>query len=157
MHHQPPTSNHRRAGQTQKQPMKTTHSSSLIICRSVISHLKRAGLAAILILATSGIGRSQQPAETRKKNPDASPSNQSQTVESPGPAGQNPAPVPSVPIAPPVAQSANPLTLDETIRLALTQASSFQQARLAEQIAAEDARQARLAFLPRALSTFSHV
>lgn len=87
-------------------------------------------IASVLILATSSIGRGQQPA-------------------------------PSVPFAPPAAQapaqSANPLPLDEAVRLAITQASSFQQARFAEQIAAEDVRQARLAFLPRVVSTFSHI
>jgi outer membrane protein TolC len=43
------------------------------------------------------------------------------------------------------------------VNLAVTQASSFQQARLAEQVAAEDVRQARLAFLPRVAGSFTHV
>lgn len=42
-----------------------------------------------------------------------------------------------------------PLTRDEAVRLALAQASIFQQARLNELIAAEDVRQAQAAFLPR--------
>ena len=41
------------------------------------------------------------------------------------------------------------LTRDEAIRLALMQASAFQQAQLSEQVAAEDVRQAQMAFLPR--------
>src|SRR5262245_56913499 len=40
----------------------------------------------------------------------------------------------------------NRLSLDEARRLALAQASTFQQAHLAELIAAEDVRQARIAF-----------
>jgi outer membrane protein TolC len=43
------------------------------------------------------------------------------------------------------------------VRLAGAQASSFQQARLNELIATEDLRQARVAFLPRVVSTFSHI
>lgn len=50
-----------------------------------------------------------------------------------------------------------PLTLDEARRLALQQASGFSQARLNEQIAAEDVRQARVAFLPRVEATSSFV
>src|SRR6185295_11454888 len=49
-------------------------------------------------------------------------------------------------------QSAAPasrLTRDEAARLALAQASAFQTARYSEQIAEEDVRQARAAFLPR--------
>ena len=42
-----------------------------------------------------------------------------------------------------------PLSRDEAIQLALRQASTFQQAQLNERIAAEDVRQARIAFLPR--------
>lgn len=48
-----------------------------------------------------------------------------------------------------VNQSVAPLTLDDALRLANTQASAFQQAGLNEQIADEDVRQARAAFLPR--------
>lgn len=42
-----------------------------------------------------------------------------------------------------------PLTLDEAVKLALTQASTFEQASINERVAAEDVRQARTAFLPR--------
>ena len=42
-----------------------------------------------------------------------------------------------------------PITQNEAIRLALAQASTFEQAKLIERIAAEDVRQARTAFLPR--------
>jgi OMF family outer membrane factor len=46
-------------------------------------------------------------------------------------------------------QTANPLTLDDALRLANAQASAFQQAGLNEKIAAEDVKQAQAAFLPR--------
>ena len=45
-----------------------------------------------------------------------------------------------------------PLTRDEAVRLALGQASAFQQAGLNERIAAEDVRQARAAFLQRVVA-----
>lgn len=45
-----------------------------------------------------------------------------------------------------------PLMLDEAVKLALTQASTFEQARFNERIAAEDVRQARAAFLPRVVA-----
>ena len=49
------------------------------------------------------------------------------------------------------------LTLDEALRLASAQASSFQQAGLNEQIAAEDVRQAKTAFLPRVEAPLSYL
>lgn len=45
--------------------------------------------------------------------------------------------------------AANRLTRDEAVRLALAQASAFQQAKITEFIAAEDVRQAKIAFLPK--------
>lgn len=45
--------------------------------------------------------------------------------------------------------SANSLTRDEAVRLALAQASAFQTAKYAELIAAEDVKQAKAGFLPR--------
>jgi len=47
------------------------------------------------------------------------------------------------------AQSVKPLTRDEAVALALTQASIFQQAQLAELGAVEDVKQAKTAFLPK--------
>ena len=46
--------------------------------------------------------------------------------------------------------AATRLTRDEAVALALAQASTFQQARLAELLAAEDVKQAKAAFLPKA-------
>jgi outer membrane protein len=54
------------------------------------------------------------------------------------------------------AQFTEILTREAAVQLALTQASTFQQAQLNEQVAAEDVRQAQLAFLPKlaSLTTF---
>lgn len=51
----------------------------------------------------------------------------------------------------------NPLTLDEALRLANAQASSFQQAALNERIAAEDVKQAQVAFLPKVSAPLSYI
>jgi outer membrane protein TolC len=65
--------------------------------------------------------------------------------------------------APPVSrgsqtpQNVNPLTLEEALRLANAQASSFQQAGLNEQIAAEDVKQAQAAFLPKVSAPLSYI
>jgi len=50
-----------------------------------------------------------------------------------------------------------PLSLDEALRLASAQASSFQTAVLNERIAAEDLRQARAAFLPKVSAPLSYI
>ncbi len=54
-------------------------------------------------------------------------------------------------------QNVNRLTLEEALRLATVQASSFQQAGLNEQIAAEDVRQAQAAFLPKVSAPLSYI
>jgi outer membrane protein TolC len=59
-----------------------------------------------------------------------------------------------------LAQSPSPdsrLTLDEALRLANTQASTFQVAQLNEQIASEDLKQARTAFLPKVSAPLSYI
>jgi outer membrane protein TolC len=58
-------------------------------------------------------------------------------------------PVPSSSAAQSTTATVKLLTRDEAVALALTQASTFQQAKLAELIAAEDVKQARAAFLPK--------
>jgi outer membrane protein TolC len=63
----------------------------------------------------------------------------------------------SIPLAPQTAQPLNPLTLDEALRLANAQASSFQQATLNERVAAEDVRQAQAAFLPKVSAPLSYI
>ncbi len=49
--------------------------------------------------------------------------------------------------------SPTPLTRDEAVRLALAQASNYQQAQFSESSAVEDVRQAQTAFLPKFIST----
>lgn len=53
--------------------------------------------------------------------------------------------------------SPTPLSLDDALRLANTQASSFQTALLNEQVAAEDVRQAQKAFLPKVSAPLSYI
>ena len=59
----------------------------------------------------------------------------------------SPSPTPQTPV----------LTLDEALRLANTQASTFQTALLNERVAAEDLRQARAAFLPKVSTPLSYI
>ncbi len=54
-------------------------------------------------------------------------------------------------------QVVNPLTLDEALRLANAQASVYQSAILNEQIASEDVKQARAAFMPKVSAPLSYV
>ena len=54
-------------------------------------------------------------------------------------------------------QTTTPLTLDDALRLANAEASAFQQAGLNEQIAAEDVKQAQLAFLPRVTAPIDYI
>jgi outer membrane protein TolC len=73
--------------------------------------------------------------------------------------GQIPSPS-ATPQNPAINQSgalSNPLTLDEALRLANVQASTFQSAILNERIAAEDVRQAQAAFLPKVGAPLSYI
>jgi outer membrane protein TolC len=54
-------------------------------------------------------------------------------------------------------QSLQPLTLDEALRLANAQSSSFVSAGLNERIAAEDVKQAQAAFLPKVSAPLSYI
>src|SRR5262249_36992168 len=54
-------------------------------------------------------------------------------------------------------QNANPLSLEEAQRLALAQASNFQEAVLNERIANEDVKQAQAAFLPKISAPLSYI
>ncbi len=64
---------------------------------------------------------------------------------------------PAVSLGSQTPQNVNPLTLEEALRLANAQASSFQQAALNEQIAAEDVKQAQAAFLPKVSAPLSYI
>ncbi|MEK6337730.1 MAG: TolC family protein [Acidobacteriota bacterium] len=73
--------------------------------------------------------------------------------------GQTPSPSPS-PQPPSINQpSLNvvPLTLDQALRLANAQASTYQSAKLNERIAAEDVRQSQAAFLPKVSAPLSYI
>lgn len=109
---------------------------------------------------------SPQPQATPSPRPSASPQSTPFTTPAlPGPtptSSNTPAPSSSpssvtVQSVSPTQSAANPLTLDEALRLANTQASAFQQAGLNEQIAAEDVKQARAAFLPRVTAPLDYI
>jgi len=71
---------------------------------------------------------------------------------------QTPSPAPTPQSSPNQASTlSNPLTLDEAIRLANVQASSFRSAILNERIAAEDVRQAQAEFLPKVSAPLSYI
>jgi outer membrane protein TolC len=103
-----------------------------------------------------------------KAAPQATPLPQSTPFAGPSPAVA--APPPAATTAPQVSPSSpstslslttqnasGPLTLAEALRLSSALSSSFQQAGLNEQIAAEDVRQAQAAFLPRVTAPVSYL
>src|SRR5258705_3923091 len=69
----------------------------------------------------------------------------------------SPSPTPQIPSTTQPGALVDKLTLDEAIRLANAQASSFQSAILNERIAAEDVRQAQAAFLPKVSAPLSYI
>ncbi|HEX3085188.1 MAG TPA: TolC family protein [Pyrinomonadaceae bacterium] len=75
---------------------------------------------------------------------------------------QTPSPSPSASaVTPPAASSSaipvNPLTLDDALRLANAQASTYQSAILNERIASEDVRQAQAAFKPKVSAPLEYI
>lgn len=138
------------------------------IIRQALRSRIRLGLAAALvsvILITNTHGQ-QQPAPTPTQNPNPPATKPSQN-QNPPTGAPNPAPpttpaqppAPAVPFAQPATQAptqpGTPIALGDAVQQAINQASTFQQARVEELIAAEDVRQARLAFLPRLTSSLS--
>src|SRR5882672_5659353 len=112
--------------------------------------------------------QSPSPAKTPTVAPSPNPTPQPQSTPFAVPSAPGPSSTPAVtpapgPTPPPVSlgsqtpQNANPLTLDEALRLANAQASTFQQAGLNEQIAAEDVKQAQAAFLPKVSAPLSYI
>ncbi|HZS04987.1 MAG TPA: TolC family protein [Blastocatellia bacterium] len=99
----------------------------------------KALLKILLIVVTAGVGYGQNP------TPAPAPPAQQPTAPT-APPPQN------APPAQPATPATAPLSLDDVTRLALAQASAFQQAQINERLAAEDVRQAQLAFLPRLTS-----
>ncbi len=102
-----------------------------------LARLLRVSLALAVLVSGARIGFGQQLAATQGPPAPFSVSSRANKPE----IAQTPAQQSSA--------SATRLTRDEAVRLALAQASTFQQSKLAELIAAEDVRQARAAFLPR--------
>ncbi|SRR6266498_120249 len=102
---------------------------------------------------------SQQPITT-KQSPaaQAEQTPQPQLMPEPGPTSARGVSIPrSIKQIPSPVQDPNLVTLAEALRLANAQASSFQQAALTEQIAAEDVRQAQAAFLPRVTAPVDYI
>lgn len=93
---------------------------------------------------------SASPAASNMPTPFATPSVQATAPAQSASPQATPAPLPPA-VAGPV------LSLDEALRLATTTASAYQQAGLNEQIAAEDVRQARAAFLPKVGAPLSYI
>jgi outer membrane protein len=121
----------------------------------------RTALPTILVLSLCAAARAQQPGKTPAPEipPAVSPPAAAPRVTpapAPSPLSLTPVPSPSGPATPAAPSSASPpLSVEDAVRLALQQASTFQQATLNERIAAEDVRQARAAFLPRLESRLS--
>ncbi len=108
----------------------------------------------------------QNPQQNPQQNPPQPAPNQNPPTPAPNPGQQNQQAQPNAPAtaapnaqtqAQTPAQASAPLALGDVMTQAIAQASSFQQARLEELIAAEDVRQARLAFLPRLTSPLSFI
>jgi outer membrane protein TolC len=117
---------------------------------------------------TSPTTQSPSPAKTPSVAPSPNPTPQPQSTPFAVPSAPGPSSIPAATPAsgstpPPVSlgsqnpQSVDPLTLDEALRLANAQASTFQQAGLNEQIAAEDVKQAQAAFLPKVSAPLSYI
>src|SRR5581483_1227393 len=110
-----------------------------ISSRLPVTTSSKALLKILLIVVTAGVGYGQNP------TPAPAPPAQQPTAPT-APPPQN------APPAQPATPATAPLSLDDVTRLALAQASAFQQAQINERLAAEDVRQAQLAFLPRLTS-----
>jgi outer membrane protein TolC len=72
-------------------------------------------------------------------------------------AAPSPSASPSAQITSSTSASLNPLSLDEALRLANVQASTYQSAILNERIAAEDVKQAQAAFMPKVSAPLNYI
>ena len=132
-----------------------------------------AALIAVFYIFTSAAAQVAKPTDKKPAagtpSPDSTPPPAAPSpVSTPFTVPSVPGPSPSASVSPsaatpgsvPLARQAsalNPLTLEEALRLANTQASSFQQATLNERIAIEDVRQAQAAFLPKVSAPLSYI
>ena len=143
--------------------MKPTNRTARIIHQTLVSHVAPGLVTALLSVTLITTVRGQQPAQAPPQNPNPPASSPNQNPQpnppqpAPNPSQQNQQTQPPAPAAQPPAQASSPLVLGDAVQQAITQASNFQQARIEELIAAEDVRQARLAFLPRVTSPLSFI
>jgi outer membrane protein len=120
--------------------------------RQTVKRLGAFLLGMAVALTAAYTTRGQQNPIPQPTIPKPGPTQTPQEPQQPAtvPAAQSGTPSPSqTPHSPAPTPNSPPLTLDEALRLANIQASGFQQAQLNERIAAEDVRQAQVAFLPR--------
>ena len=118
------------------------------LVRQACKRLSQLSLPLGILLTVAFVARAQQPPHptaTPQPTPFLTPKLPEASSVSPAPPSS---PAPGLQTAT-TNQPVTPITLDDALRLALIQASAFQQAGLNEQIAAEDVRQAQAAFLPR--------
>jgi len=155
-------------------------SANLIHCtRKLVSYGLSLLIGLAAVFADGGFVRAQQPPpssipkpapsvpdKTPTASPPPTPSPQSTPFAHPSPAVEVAPPMTTAPGASPspaVALSAQNssdrglLTLDQALRLAAALSSDYQQAGLNEQIASEDVKQARAAFLPRLSAPLSYL
>src|SRR6266581_4586231 len=125
------------------------------------------------IVSTTAVGQGASPQTTKPASSTAGTPQSTPPPQATPPPQSTPFPVPSVtPASPSVNPGPSPvsvplvnqpgsgagmLTLDEALRLAAAQASSFQQASINERIAAEDVKQAQAAFLPKVSAPLSYI
>lgn len=136
--------------------------------RHKLSLFNCAVLVVVYLFASCLSARAQQPwGEPITQPPSTTQQSSTQTPSTPNPTATptpspTPSPTPIVPLLAPAQtpglpststlaaeQLVQPLSRDEAVRLTVKQASTFEQAGFNERIAAEEVRQARLAFLPR--------
>jgi outer membrane protein len=151
--------------------MKLTNRTARIIHQALLSRIAPGLITALLslILMTTAHGQpptppASSPPQNPPQNPQQPSPNQNPPQPAPNPGQPNQQAQPNAPAAPSAqpatqapGQASSPLALGDVVQQAITQASSFQQARIEELIAAEDVRQARLAFLPRLTSPLSFI
>ena len=139
------------------------HVGLLMKCRKPGTHHSRVWSLVRLILVLLWLGVTNVVARQNPvpvEPPPASPrgtNSGSQTPQPPQPIQPTQPTQPAQPAQPAQASQAGPLiTREDAVRLALAQASAYQQAQLNERIAAEDVRQSKSAFLPKFAAPLSY-
>jgi len=114
-----------------------------------------------LWLGVGAVHGQQNPGPTQTPAPTQSPSTQTPVPAAPpnpGPPGQTAPPSQStLPQATQPVQPGPMITREDAVRLALAQASAYQQAALNERIAAEDVKQSKSSFLPKFEAPLSYI